>query len=176
VIIPDPLRPPLCLVIDTNVLLLLIGYQCSQLENTGPLERTRVLNKIRGRDDISPDRFDDLWQLFQSAKRRIVTEHVIAETYGLRERLPHRKDLVWRGAIKLLTDPGIEELSCRVKEVDEKTGYGKILTELGPADAGLLYTAEREKATLITDDGQLVHWAGVRSVPAVSLHQIGGRR
>jgi hypothetical protein len=29
-----------------------------------------------------------------------------------------------------------------------------------------------QKATIITDDGRLVHWAGVRAVPAVFLNQI----
>jgi hypothetical protein len=179
VIIPDPLRPPVHLAIDTNLLLLLLGYQCLLLENTKALERARVLTDIRGRSDhISPERFDDLWRLFRGAARRIVTQHVIAETYGSRRRLGsfrHRKDLVWRGAIELLTDPGIEEQSCQVRDVHEKEEYRDILSELGPADAGLLYTAERQKATIITDDGPLVHWAGVRSVPAIGLKQIGLR-
>jgi hypothetical protein len=69
-------------------------------------------------------------------------------------------------------DPGIEEHSCLIKDVLELEGYRDILDELGPSDAGLIFTAERQKATIITDDGQLVHWAAVRAVPAVFLNQI----
>jgi len=175
--ISDPLRPPVKIAIDTNLLLLLLGYQCLRFENAPALERTRVLTEIRGRDDgISPERFDDLWNLFHRAARRIVTQHIVAEAYGLRHRLTsfrHRKALVWRSAILLLANPGIEELSCQIRDVHERHPYRDILEELGPADAGLIYTAESNKATIITDDGRLAHWAAVRSVPALGLNQIG---
>jgi hypothetical protein len=38
--------------------------------------------------------------------------------------------------------------------------------------AGLIFTAELQKATIVTDDGRLAHWAGVRAVPAVFLNQV----
>jgi hypothetical protein len=164
------------MVIDTTLLLLLLGYQCLLFEQAEPLVRTRVLAEIRGRDDrISPERFDGLWNLFRSAARRIVTQHVVAEAYGLRNRLAsfrHQKELVWRSAIMLLADPGIEEHCCLIKDVIEREEYRDILGELGPSDASLIFTAELQKATIVTDDGRLVHWAGVRAVPAVFLNQI----
>src|SRR5882757_8908730 len=102
-----PRSPRVCLAVDTNILLLLLGYQCLLSQDAKPLERSRVLTEIRGRDDaISPERFDDLWGLFQNATRRIITQHVVAETYGSRKRLSsfrHQKDLVWRSAKTLLT-------------------------------------------------------------------------
>jgi hypothetical protein len=54
------------LVTDTNILLLLIGYQCLEFQNaTGP-RRGQTLAAIRGRsDNLPPERFDDLWQVFQ---------------------------------------------------------------------------------------------------------------
>jgi hypothetical protein len=168
-------RPP-CLAIDTNLFLPLLGYQCLQFDNAKPLERVRILTSIRGRSDgMSPERFDDLWKLFRSGARRIVTQHVIAEAYGLRKRLDslqYRKDLVWRGAIAILGS-GIEEQSCALRDLLEQDGYRKILTEIGPTDAGLIFTAERQKATIITDDGPLARWAGVRSVPVILLPSIG---
>jgi rRNA-processing protein FCF1 len=178
--IRDPLRSPVNIAIDTNLLLILIGYRCLLLDNARAPERTRVLTAIRGRDDgMSPERFDDLWNLFHNAASRIVTQHVVAETYGLRNRLAkfsHRKDLVWRSALDLLTHPGIEEhTSCPVRDMHDMHEYRDILYEIGPTDAGLIHTAEREKATIITDDGQLTHWAAARSVPGVLLNQIGLR-
>lgn len=175
----DPLHLPGSIVIDTSLLLLLLGYQCLEMERGRPADRVNKLSAIRGRDDNLPsDCFDDLWELFQGAKRRIVTQHVIAETYGSRNRLAsfrHRRDLVWRSAIALLTDPGIEEYSCPIRHVHDRPEYRKILVALGPADAGLIYVAEQLDATVITDDGPLKHWAGVRSVPAVLLNELGTR-
>lgn len=45
--------------------------------------------------------------------------------------------------------------------------------EIGPADAGLIYVAAHQKATILSEDGELVRWARIRSVPAVSLQEIG---
>jgi rRNA-processing protein FCF1 len=47
------------------------------------------------------------------------------------------------------------------------------LEEIGPTDAGLIYTAATEKATIITEDRRLRHWAGVREVPALTLTDLG---
>ena len=69
--------------------------------------------------------------------------------------------------------PRIEERPCQIRDVLEKPEYGNILVDIGPADAGLIYRAEHEKATIITDYGRLANWAAVRSVPAVLLKQIG---
>src|SRR5580765_6584259 len=70
--------------------------QCLVFEHAALLERIRVLTDIRGRDDrISPERFDGLWELFRSAARLIVTQHVVADAYGLRNRLAsfrHQRD------------------------------------------------------------------------------------
>lgn len=90
-------------------------------------------------------------------------------------RLRHRKDIVWRSALLLLANPGIEEQSCVIRDLNETREYEHILQEIGPADAGLIYCAEHNKAAIVTDDGELAHWAGVRSVPAVLLGQLGHR-
>ncbi len=94
----DPFRPPVELAIDTSLLMLLLGYQFLLLEYARPLERTRVLDDIRGRPDpITPDIYDELWTLFQGAAHRVVTQHIVAEAYGNRRRLAsfrHRRDLV----------------------------------------------------------------------------------
>jgi rRNA-processing protein FCF1 len=162
------------LVIDTNILLLVLGYQCLESEKTVPLRRAEVLGDIRGRgDNLSPERFDDLWQVFRRARQRIVTQHVVAEVYGLRKRLPFHKDVIWRSAIEILMDPGLEEKPCSVRELSQEQGYEKILTELGPTDAGLLLTAERYRATVLTDDGPLFRRARERHILAIPLSQIG---
>lgn len=175
--IHDPLQPPLCLAVDTNLLLLILAYQCLLLDKATPLERARVLIEIRARDDlVSSEGFDDLWRLFRAARRRIVTQHVIAETYGLRRRLAsfrHRRELVWQAAIALLGDPGFEEQSCTVQDLYERKEYRPILIELGPTDAGLIHTAERQKATIVTDDEKLANWARRRYVRVRLFYELG---
>lgn len=49
----------------------------------------------------------------------------------------------------------------------------KILTDIGPTDTGLLYIAQKRKATILTEDGRLRNWARVRSIPVLALNQIG---
>jgi hypothetical protein len=173
---PNILPPRLALVIDTNILVLLIGYQCSLLGKMGSQERIRVLNEIRGRNDReSPQRFDDLWQLFRSAAQRVVTQHVIAEAYNLRTRLgslSNQRELVWQGALDILRDPGIEEEPFRIRDLDAKPEYRKILTTLGPTDTGLLYIAEHRNATIITEDGPLLSRALDRGIRCRSLKGI----
>jgi hypothetical protein len=97
---------------------------------------------------------------------------VVAEVYGLRRRLSLRKDLVWRAAHTLL-DFGIEEVPCSVLQIRERFGNELPLTELGPIDAGLLYVAEDRKATILSEDGSLTHWAGTRGIRSLTLNQIG---
>jgi rRNA-processing protein FCF1 len=169
-----PPRP--VLVIDTNILLLLIGYRCSQLDEMGPQGRTRLLNEIRGNHRALPERFDHLWLFFRNAAHRIVTQHVIAEAYNLRTRalgsLRNRRDLAWEGALGILRDPGIEEQSFRVRALDEEPEYRKILVRLGPADTGLLYVAEQRKATIVSEDGELRNLALNRGIRCLTLEEI----
>jgi hypothetical protein len=67
------LAPRPVLVIDTNILLLLIGYRCSLLDKMGPQERIRVLNAIRGRRGVDEsERFDELWHLFVRHKELLL--------------------------------------------------------------------------------------------------------
>ena len=163
---------PAVLVIDTNILLVLLGYQC--LENASALERERILREVLDSGGpVSGRQFDDLWQLFLSAGRRIVTQHVVAETYSLGKRqLKFKKEVIWESAIALLVKFGLEERACCIRDLQARPGFRQILEAVGPTDAGLLHTAEIEKATLITEDGRLRHFAYDRGVPVLSLIQI----
>jgi rRNA-processing protein FCF1 len=171
-LLPNPLR----LAIDTNVFVLLLAYQYLTFENSPALARARILDKIRGRgDDVPPDRYDDLWQVLRQAKRRIITQHVVAEAYGLMHKFKehlHDKELVWRSAIALWKEYEIEELPCSARDLYTMEPYRSVLLEIGPTDAGLLRTAEQQKAKIITDDWHLLKWAEARNVHAVSLNQL----
>jgi predicted nucleic acid-binding protein len=171
-LLPNPLR----LAIDTNVFVLLLAYQYLTFENSPALARARILDDIRGRgDDLLPDRYDELWQIFRRASRRIITQHVVAEAYGLRHRLEehlHRKELVWRSAITLLREYNVGEESCSIRDLHDREGYRRILLEIGPTDAGLLHVAEQQKAKILTDDRDFLRCAHDRNVHAVSLNQL----
>jgi hypothetical protein len=114
--------------------------------------------------------------LFQVAAQRIVTEHVIAEAYNVGKNLScfrGKKELVWRAAMEILDNPGIEEASLAISELKDSPGFRDILLQTGPADTGLLFIAEQRKAILLTEDGPLQHWASVRSISCRTLNQIG---
>lgn len=171
-LLPSPLR----LAIDTNVFVLLLAYQCLTSEDSPAPARARVLDDVRGRGDgLLPDRYDELWQIFQRASRRIITQHVIAEAYGLRHRfgpLLHGEELYWRMAVALLTDYNVGEESCPIRDLYNTEPYRSILLAIGPTDAGLLHVAEQQKAKIITDDHGLLHFAHDRRVHAVPLNQL----
>ena len=165
--------PSRSLAIDTSLFLLVVTYKC--LASGNARDRVRILTDIRGRsDNLPPERFDDLWHVFERAARRIITQQVVAEV--LRFSRPgwirDHKDDVLENAIALTKEFGVKEYSCPILEIHAREGYGPALIELGATDAGLLYTAEQQKATLITDDAKLLHYAYTRSVPAFPLDRV----
>ena len=73
------------LAIDANVLSLLLVYNHCVCTNISVQRRERILVETRGRDDGLPtERFNDLWEVFCSVTRRMVTQHIIAETLNCR--------------------------------------------------------------------------------------------
>ena len=72
----------------------------------------------------------------------------------------------------MLTEFALEELACSIRDLRGAKAYERLLFEIGPTDAGLLHLAEREKLTLVTEDGPLLQWAGTRAVPVLHLRQI----
>ena len=154
---------------DTNLFSVLLRYYCLESETASDPERERQLQKISGRPEPTPlEDFDALWQIFVRAPRRIVTQHVVAEAFSNRMR----KRFNWTSAIRLLPVFSVEERGCCISDVLAHREFQAILEDLGPTDAGLIYTAEIEKATIISEDGRLRHWADVREVPALALNQL----
>jgi hypothetical protein len=61
------------IVIDTNQLLLLIAYESLQHTQKSALERASTLYAVRGRGrDVPPEQFEQLWLVFQNARRRVI--------------------------------------------------------------------------------------------------------
>ncbi|MGA2770826.1 MAG: hypothetical protein ABSG26_08425 [Bryobacteraceae bacterium] len=163
------------LALDTNPFLLLVTYRYLESKNATAQVRMRALTEVRGQpDDLPPESFDDLWYLFDHAKRRIITQHVIAEALKFSRTgwLRDHKDAVWEAAISLLNGFGVEEHSSPILDLYTDEDYRPVLIELGSTDAGVLHTAEQHKATLITEDKSLLNFAHIRSVPAFPLNQL----
>jgi rRNA-processing protein FCF1 len=167
---------PSRLVIDTNILLLLAGYKYLDSAATTGQEKHRRLLELRGRDGgLPPTMFDDLWQFVHQAKQRIITQHVLAETYNLSGRGQFPKGLFWKSALELLSEFDIEEYSCPIRDLRETQAYEGILSVVGPSDTGLLHTAEHQKATIVSDDFELRRYADQRAVPILALNEISAR-
>jgi predicted nucleic acid-binding protein len=161
------------LAFDTNPFLLLVTHKC--LESKNARERVRILTDIRGQsDNLPPERFADLWYVFEHAARRIITQHVVVEALKFSRTgwLRDHKDDVRESAIALVTEFGVEDLSCPILTLHASKDHRPALIALGVTDAGLLYTAEQQKAALITDDGPLLHYAYARNVPAFPINQV----
>jgi hypothetical protein len=163
------LAAPRAIAIDTNLFSVLLRYYCLASEDVGDLERERQLQEVSGRQDpLSLEQFDALWQIFERAPRRIVTQHVVAEAFSNKMR----KQYNWSSALRLLPTYCLEERGCCISDVYSRPMFRRILEDIGPTDAGLIYTAEIEKAMIISEDGRLRHWAEVRSVKALALNEL----
>jgi rRNA-processing protein FCF1 len=163
-----PIRPR-TIAIDTNIFLVLLSYHSLKSEVVSAADRERRLVEVRGRDDkVSLDQFDALWRIFARAERRIVTQHVVAEAFS--NKMRRRSN--WSSAIELLPKYDMEERGCCIRDLYAQAEFRRIVEEIGPTDAGLIYTAGTEKATIITEDRRLRQWAEVRSVPALALNQL----
>jgi predicted nucleic acid-binding protein len=168
-------HPAAPLALDTNPFLLLVTYRYLKSKNATALERMLALSDVRDQSDyVEPELFDDLWYIFENTKRRIITQHVIAEALKFSRPgwLQGHKDAVRDAAISLLDDFRVEEHSCPILDLHANGDYRKVLIALGYTDAGLLHTAERHKATLITEDTKLLSFAYARFVPAFPLSQL----
>jgi rRNA-processing protein FCF1 len=160
-------------VIDSNLMLLLIAYEALRHTPRPPLERVSILFEVRGRGrDVPPEQFERLWLVFQNAKRKVITQHVVAELYNLRQKLgplQAQSSRIWEVATQLLNRDHIEEHSCSLAELCEDEGYSRIVRAIGPADTGLIFTAERLGCEILSEDGELSHWSWTRRVPCRPL-------
>jgi hypothetical protein len=157
------------IAIDTNLFLVLLRYFSFEFEKSSLAERERILRaELGGRHPVSLEQFEALWRLFERSPRRIVTQHVVAEAFSSKMR----KRFDWTRVIELLPRYAVEERGCRVADLYALDDFRGILEDLGPTDAGLIYTAREEKATILSEDGQLRSWAHARSVETLTLNQL----
>jgi hypothetical protein len=168
--------PVRCLAIDTSVLLLLIGYKYAETAGLAPPRRVELLYNIWGRNRglLPPVIFDDLQQMFLHAQARLVTQHIVLESYRRGRELNCFGDKAgfWDAMLKIMNDPGIEETPIEVGRLNGAPPYDKIMKAIGPADAGLIYTAESRKGTVVTGDAHLRHWAEARGAECLAPAQI----
>jgi hypothetical protein len=82
-----------------------------------------------------------------------------------------RKQFNWSTAIGLLPKHHVEERGCCISDLYVNSDFRLIMEQLGPTDAGLIYT-EMEKATILSEDGPLRNWAHVRRVEILALNQL----
>jgi rRNA-processing protein FCF1 len=156
------------IAIDTNLFSVLLRYYSLESDELSDLKRERGLQEVWGRKDPPKlEQFDALWQFFENARRRIVTQHVVAEAFTSRMR--KRSD--WHKAISLLPNH-VVECGCSISALYSHREFRRIMEEIGPTDACLIYVAAEEKATIISEDGRLRYWADVREVPALTLDEL----
>jgi rRNA-processing protein FCF1 len=158
------------IVIDTNLLLVVLADEhLESTGTTGPARFSRLRDAWGQGHSLPDERFKDLQQVFRQAARRIVTQHVIAEVYNLRGRstIQDRNILT-----DLLAGVDLAERSCAFAELYKSAAYRKMLGDVGVTDAGLIYVAEREKATILSEDRDLSSWAHARSVPCFNLQSV----
>jgi len=94
-----------------------------------------------------------LLELFENIQKILTTSHVIVEIAWLRKRrssLPSRE--FWEYARDYLARKKLDERLLTLNEICGSDEGLKIVSEIGPTDAGLIELARREKCDLLTDD------------------------
>ena len=164
------LSVPKVIAIDTNLFSLVLLHRRLKSQGLGAPERERELQEVWGREDaVSLEQFDALWQMFERAHRRIVTQHIVAEVFSNKRRRLLKE---WRSAIKLLPKYSVEERGCCVCDLYASDDFHQIMEEIGPTDAGLIYTAEREGATIVTEDRRLRQFSYDHGIAVLTLNEL----
>lgn len=148
------------LVVDTSALFpLLVYHYAGRIEADRGL-RQRLLMDARSKPpNLTVDHYDRWLRFFLSVGRRMATQHVVAELYGLRQRLhitDEEQAEFWRCCSEFLISKDFEQRSCTLKDIWNTPGVRELSVRIGPVDGGLILLALREGCTLKSDDGMLV--------------------
>lgn len=99
---------------------------------------------------------DDYLERLRQIPEKLITSHVIGELTGL---ITSRLDLkgarridFWKTSIDLLVEWNVREQLVRVIDLLKINDLGDLVSEIGPADVGLIYLARQQNCMLITED------------------------
>jgi hypothetical protein len=165
----NPARPSTAvqkLVLDTTVLFPLLVY-CYIERGRAP---QALLADARSAGPPLTVRDYDRWlKLFQSARLRLTTQHVIPELYWLVNRRlkalrPGDQVSFWHFCTDFLFEQAVEERPCALEDICSAPGFKGICARIGPVDAGLILLAKEEGcgfhesgSILVTDDKRTLH-------------------
>src|SRR2546421_1519745 len=156
-------NPPIDLrrvVVDTGPLfnvLILVFFRNSPIHRRSGFENT-----FFGREHYlyGPNNQEKLLDLFDRIQKILITSHVIGELVGLHKKLIKvplgiklSRGEFWLSSVDYLREKLDERLLSFIEICDSDEGQGrKIVSEIGPTDAGLIELARREECDLLTDD------------------------
>jgi rRNA-processing protein FCF1 len=146
--------------------------------DTGPLFNVLVLVFFRNSPIHRPSGFESTFfggehylygpnnqakflDLFDRIQKILITSHVIGELVGLHKKLIKAplgikisRGEFWLSSVDYLREKVDERLLRFIDICDSDEGQGRrIVSEIGPTDAGLIELARKEKCVLLTDDG-----------------------
>jgi hypothetical protein len=152
--------PVRTLIVDTSALFPLLVYHYARRTGAERGRRQRLLMDARSKPpNLTVDQYDRWLRFFLSAGRRMATQHVVAELYGLRRRLrltDQEQAEFWRCCAEFLISEAFQQRSCTLEDIWNTPGVRELSVRIGPVDGGLILLALGEGCTLKSGEGMLV--------------------
>ncbi len=158
------------IAIDTNILLILIAYETIEIRGLEGPAALKVLNDVWGQRQLGWEEFRRLFAVCRSARRRVVTQHVDSEVFSQRDKLRFDRETLEKAVLGVAD--GMEKIPCSLQDLYTDSDYRKILLELGPADAGLIWVAQQNRLEILSVDRKLAQFAQGRSVNVFSIQDL----
>ncbi len=148
---------PSVVVVDTSSLSNVVALHLVDRRRVPLARRERILARVHGKRLPHNSAFEYLWEVFASARRRMVTSNVLQELW--KARLPDLLGIQKREfvelAVQFQAEFRLEEPSPKLRSIWRDEWLKHVLVELGVTDAGLCWAARDSSACLLTEDGRL---------------------
>ncbi len=156
------------LVLDTTALFPLLVLAYAKHTGAALARRNQLLRDASpGTDLVTPQEWERWLALFGHAPRRLTTAYVVAELYGLANRVLRQSDecsRFWQLSVGFLLENRVEERAYPLASIQDWPTIAAVHPRIGPADASLILLAMQEglnwnqtRGVLVTADGRTLH-------------------
>jgi hypothetical protein len=148
--------------LDTGPLITYLALRFLDENPAGQKYRDEVFLQLRGPyfGESEQERFAQAL----AGRRLLTTAHVAVEVFNLRGRskLEEKKEGFRQFSLGVLVEQ-VEEVECRLTEVNQQKQCVRILRDHGLTDSGLIIAAAKSKSLLLVDDSRFFAEVGAGS-------------
>lgn len=146
-------------VIDAGPLFTILVLNYARKPDMPAVKRNKILQEAKEDLVRRPECQEGYLELFTSIRTVVTTSHVIGELQGLWKSRVNRKGddlrLFWQRSMEFFMEKNLNEELLRLLDLQGREESCEAVCALGPADAGLIDLAQRERCSVVTDDWDL---------------------